>query len=224
MSVTFNPQAGQISALKSFQRVRTEEKTEKTGGQAQDQLEISAEGRQAVESLGLNSMTLDDFVNQAREQLGKQELEVNWTCTVDPDGQIWARTYAESYVSQLTELKETAENAIRDYYADAYQEVLDSSPGAPLPDLLNFVSAKYLCSWSDFFDASMPANQRLWTHRQLSAMLTGTSLGLNDPYALKGIHIPTSEEISETARKAADEKISELVRQAKEASGITEGG
>ena len=68
----------------------------------------------------------------------------------------------------------------------------------------------------------MSANQRLWTHRQLSAMLTGTSLGLNDPYALKGIHIPTSEEINETARNAANDKISELVRQAKEANGITE--
>ena len=222
MSITFNPHVGQVSALRSSQRVRTEEKAAKTGGQAQDQLEISAEGRQAVESLGLNSMTLDDFVAKAREQLGQQELEVNWNATVDPDGQIWARAYCESYTSQLMELKETAENAIRDYYSDAYQEVLDSSPGAPLPDLLNFVSAKYLCSWSDFFDGSMSANQRLWTHRQLCAMLTGTSFGLNDPYALKGIHIPTSEEINETARNAANDKISELVRQAKEASGIIE--
>lgn len=222
MNVAFDSHVGQVSALRSSQRVRTEEKTANTGGQAQDQFEISAEGRQAVESLGLNSMTLDDFVAKAREQLGKQELEVNWNATVDPDGQIWARAYCESYVSQLMELKETAENAIRDYYSDAYQEVLDSSPGAPLPDLLNFVSAKYLCSWSDFFDGSMPANQRLWTHRQLCAMLTGTSFGLNDPYALKGIHIPTSEEISEIARNAANDKISELVRQAKETSGITE--
>ena len=222
MSVTFNPRAGQVSALRSSQRVRTEEKTANTGGQAQDQLEISAEGRQAVESLGLNSMTMDDFVAKAREQLGEQKLEVNWNATVDPDGQIWARAYCESYVSQIMQFKGTAENAIRDYYADAYQEVLDSSPGAPLPDLLNFVSAKYLCSWSDFFDGSMPANQRLWTHHQLSAMLTGTSFGLNDPYALKGVHIPNVEETAEIARKAADNKINELVRQAKEASGIAE--
>ena len=222
MSVTFDPHVGQVSALRSSQRVRTEEKTANTGGQAQDQLEISAEGRQAVESLGLNSMTLDDFVAKAREQLNQQELEVNWNATVDPDGQIWARAYCESYVSQAMQFKETAENAIRDYYADAYREVLDISPGAPLPDLLNFVSAKYLCSWSDFFDGSMSANQRLWTHHQLSAMLTGTSFGLNDPYALKGIHIPNVEETTEIARKAADDKISELIRQAKEASGITE--
>ena len=132
MNVAFDSHVGQVSALRSSQRVRTEEKTANTGGQAQDQLEISAEGREAAESLSLNSMTLDDFVAKAREQLGKQELEVNWNATVDPDGQIWARAYCESYVSQLMELKETAENAIRDYYADAYQEVLDSSPGAPL--------------------------------------------------------------------------------------------
>lgn len=93
MSVAFNPRAGQVSALKSYRYAKAEEKTTAMGGQAQDQLELSAEGRQTVESFGLNSMTTDDFMAQVREQLGRQELEVNWNATVDPDGQIWCKAY-----------------------------------------------------------------------------------------------------------------------------------
>ena len=51
-------------------------------------------------------------------------------------------------------------------------------------------------------------------------MLTGTGLRLNDPYALKEIHIPTNEETTKIARQAADAKISELVRQAKQDAGV----
>ena len=49
-----------------------------------------------------------------------------------------------------------------------------------------------------------------------AAMLTGSGLRLNDPYALKGIHIPTDEETAKNAKQAADDTISALVRQAKE--------
>ena len=220
MSVTFNPQVGQVSALRSFQRVKTKEKTAETGSQSQDQLEISAEGQRSTAPFSLNGMTADDFMAKVQEQLGEQKLEVNWNATVDPDGQIWCKAYFESYVSQAMEFKQTAESAIKDYYAGAYQEALNSSPS--LPQQLNFIAAKYQCSWSDYFDASMPAAQRQWTYTQLHAMLTGTSLRLNDHFALKNIHIPNFEETTEIARKAADDKISELVRQAKEASGITE--
>ena len=220
MNVTFDPQAGQVSPLRSFQRIKTEEQTAKTGGQSQDQLEISAEGRQAAAPFGLNGLTADDLMAQVREQLGEQKLEVNWNATVDPDGQIWCKAYFDSYVSQAMEFKRTAESAIKDYYGDAYQEALNSSPS--LPQQLNFIAAKYQCSWSGYFDASMPAAERQWTYTQLHAMLTGTGLRLNDPYALKDIHIPNVEETTQIARKAADDKISELVRQAKEASGITE--
>lgn len=220
MSVTFNPQAGQISALRSFQRMKAEEKITKTGGQSQDQLEISAEGRQAAAPFSLNGMTADDFMAKVREQLGEQKLEVNWNATVDPDGQIWCKAYFESYVSQAMEFRRTAESAIKDYYADAYQEALNSGPS--LPQQMGFIAAKYQCSWSDCFDASMPAAERQWTYTQLRAMLTGTRLRLNDPYALKDIHIPNVEETTQIARKAADDKISELVRQAREANGITE--
>ena len=220
MSVTFNPQAGQVPVLSFFRGAKPWEKTTKTVGQSQDQLEISAEGQQTAAPFGLNSMTAEDFMAKVREQLSEQQLEVNWNATVDPDGQIWCKAYFESYVSQTMEFKSTAENAIKDYYADACQEALNSGPS--LPQQLNFIAAKYQCSWSDCFDPSMPAAQRQWTYTQLRAMLTGTGLRLNDPYALKDIHIPNVEETTEIARKAADDKISELVRQAKKASGIAE--
>lgn len=222
MSVTFDPRAGQVSALRSYQYVKAEEKQATIGGQAQDRFKLSAEGQQAVGSFGLNSMTTDDLMAQVREQLGGQELEVNWNATVDPDGQIWCKAYFDSYASQVTQFRDTAESAIKDYYSNAHQEALNNPLGASLPQQLNFIAAKYQCSWSDYFDASMPAAERQWTYTQLRAMLTGTSLRLNDPYALKGIHIPTVEETTEIARKAADDKIGELVRQAKGADGIAE--
>ena len=225
MSVTFDPRAGQVSPLRSFQYIKAEEKPAKTGGQSQDQLDISAEGRQAAAPFGLNGMTADEYMTKVREQLGEQQLgeqqlEVNWNATVDPDGQIWCKAYFESYVSQAMEFKNTAESAIKDYYSDVYQEALNSSPS--LPQQLNFITAKYLCSWSNCFDTTMPAAERQWAYTQLHAMLTGTGLRLNDPYALKGIHIPNVEETTQIARKTADDKINELVRQAKEANGITE--
>ena len=216
MNVTFNPRAGQISALRSSQYIKSTEKATEADGQSQDQLKLSSEGRQAVESFGLNSITTDDFMAKVREQLGEQELEVNWNATVDPDGQIWCKAYFDSYASQVTQFRDTAESAIMDYYSGPYQEALNNPLGASLPQQLNFIAAKYQCSWSDYFDASMPAAERQWAYTQLRAMLTGTGLRLNDPYALKNIHSPTVEETTEIARKAADDKINELIRQAKE--------
>ena len=219
MSVTLNPQAGQISSLRSFQFAKTEKKDAQITEQSQDQMEISQEGRQAVADTGLNGMTAEDFMAQVREQLGEQKLEVNWNAAVDPDGQIWCKSYFDAYVSQVTQFRDTAESAIKDYYADAYQEALHSPLGTDLPSQLNFLAAKYQCSWTEYFDADMPAGQRQWTYTQVRAMLTGTGLRLNDPYALKDIHIPTSEETTRLAKQAADNKISELVQQLTRSSG-----
>ncbi len=219
MSVTLNPQAGQISSLRSFQFAKTEKKDAQITEQSQDQMEISREGRQAVADTGLNGMTAEDFMAQVREQLGEQKLEVNWNAAVDPDGQIWCKSYFDAYVSQVTQFRDTAESAIKDYYADAYQEALHSPLGTDLPSQLNFLAAKYQCSWTEYFDADMPAGQRQWTYTQVRAMLTGTGLRLNDPYALKDIHIPTSEETTRLAKQAADNKISELVQQLTRSSG-----
>ena len=220
MGVTFNPLTRQISPMRAARFAAPEEKA-KAAGQPQDQMEISRDGRQSTVGLDLNGMTTEDFMAQVHQQLSEQKLEVNWNAAVDPDGQIWCGAYFDSYVSQATAFRDTAESAIRDYYADAYQEVLNSPLGRDLPSQLNFIAAKYQCSWTDYFAASMPAGERQWTYTQVRAMLTGTGLRLNDPYALKGIHIPTSEETTKIARQAADDRISGLVRQSKEAPGIS---
>ena len=231
MDITFTPLSSQISPMRSAQFAAPAEKASKSAGRAQDQMEMSQAGQQAAtetevpdleqirEKLeaNLGSMTKDEFMSAIREQLGEQKLEVNWNATVDPDGQIWCKAYFDSYASQVTQFRDAAESTIKDYYAGAYQEALHSPLGSSLPQQLNFIAAKYQCSWSDYFDASMPAGERQWTYTQVRAMLTNTGLRLNDPYALKDIHIPTAEETSKTARQAADDKISALVQQAKAA-------
>ena len=179
-------------------------------------MDISQGGRQAAD-LNLNGITAEAFMEQVHQQLGEQKLEVNWNAAVDPDGQIWCKAYFDSYVSQATQFRDAAESAIKSHYAGAYQEALNSPLGRDLTGQLNFLAAKYQCSWSDYFDASIPAGERQWTYTQVRAMLTNTGLRLNDPYALKDIHVPTAEETSKTARQAADDKISALVQQAKAA-------
>ena len=222
MDVMFNPSARPISSMQAARSATPEEKEAKAAGQSLDQMEISQEGRQSTVNLNLNGLTIEDFMAQAHQQLGEQKLEVNWNATVDPDGQIWCKAYFDSYVSQVTQFRDTAESAIKDYYAGTYQEALNSPLGSSLPQQLNFLAAKYQCSWSKYFDASMPAGERQWTYTQVRAMLTGTGLKLNDPFALKDIHIPTAEETTKIAKQAADNRISELVRQTKEASGISD--
>lgn len=228
MDITFNPSARQISPMQTARFAAPEEKAAQTAQQPQDRMEISQKGRQAAKSVPgfdqswekmeafLGSMTKNDFMSTVWEQLGEQNLEVNWNAAMDPDGQIWCKAYFDSYVSQVTEFKDTAESAIKNYYADAYQEALNSPLGSSLPQQLNFLAAKYQCSWSDYFDASIPVGERQWTYTQVRAMLTGTGLRLNDPYALKDVHIPTVEETTKAAKQAADDKISQLARQAME--------
>lgn len=232
MNVAATPLTQQISPMRSARFASPVKSEAKVASQPQDKMDISQEGLQAaahepnsnsqsLENLVINlgQMTKDEFMSAVREQLGEQKLEVNWNATVDPDGQIWCKAYFDSYASQVTQFRDTAESAIKDHYADAYQEALNSPLGQELPSQLNFIAAKYQCSWSDYFDANMPAAERQWTYTQLRAMLTGTSLRLNDPFALKGIHIPTNEEITKAAVQAADDRISQLVHQAK---GITD--
>lgn len=231
MDITFDPRARQISPMRTARSAAPQQRETQTAGQSQDTMEISHEGQQAAagapdldqswEKLeaALRSMSRDGSVSTLREQLDEQELEINWNATVDPDGQIWCKSYFDSFVSQVTEFRDTAERAIKEHYVDAYQEALNSPLGQDLPSQLNFIAAKYQCSWTDYFDASMPAGERQWTYTQVRAMLTGSGLHLNDPYALKGIHIPTDEETSKNARQAADDTISALVRQAKADAG-----
>lgn len=216
MDITSILQAGQLSPMRPAKFTAPADQEQTTPGCSLDRMDISQGGRQAAD-LNLNGMTAEAFMEQVHQQLGEQKLEVNWNAAVDPDGQIWCKAYFDSYVSQATQFRDAAESAIKSHYAGAYQEALNSPLGRDLTGQLNFLAAKYQCSWSDYFDASIPAGERQWTYTQVRAMLTNTGLRLNDPYALKDIHVPTAEETSKTARQAADDKISALVQQAKAA-------
>lgn len=217
MNVTPIYNTGQLALIRNARSAPSQEHT--AAGQSQDQLELSQEGRQVsaqAEKAALLDMTKEDIMSMAQEQLEEQRLEINWNASVDPDGQIWCKAYFDSYTTQAVQFRDTAENAIQDYYAAPYQEALNNPLGSSLPQQLNFIAAKYQCSWSDFFDASIPADQRQWTYTQVRAMLTGTGLRLNDPFALKDISIPTVEETSKIAKQEADNTIRQLAGQAKE--------
>ncbi|MCI8437005.1 MAG: hypothetical protein HFF59_09680 [Lawsonibacter sp.] len=220
MNVTPIYNTGQLALIRNARSAPSQEHT--AAGQSQDQLELSQEGRQVsaqAEKAALLDMTKEDIMSMAQEQLEEQRLEINWNASVDPDGQIWCKAYFDSYTTQAVQFRDTAENAIQDYYAAPYQEALNNPLGSSLPQQLNFIAAKYQCSWSDFFDASIPADQRQWTYTQVRAMLTGTGLRLNDPFALKDISIPTVEETSKIAKQEADNTIRQLAGQAKEQNG-----
>lgn len=66
----------------------------------------------------------------------------------------------------------------------------------------------------------MPTDQRQWTYTQVKAMLTGSRVALNDPFALAASGLD-SKNMDEIARKAAADKINELIQQAKEAAGVS---
>ena len=220
MNVTPIYNTGQLALIRNARSAPSQEHT--AAGQSQDQLELSQEGRQVsaqAEKAALLDMTKEDIMSMAQEQLKEQRLEINWNASVDPDGQIWCKAYFDSYTTQAVQFRDTAENAIQDYYAAPYQEALNNPLGSSLPQQLNFIAAKYQCSWSDFIDASIPADQRQWTYTQVRAMLTGTGLRLNDPFALKDISIPTVEETSKIAKQEADNTIRQLAGQAKEQNG-----
>lgn len=220
MNVTPIYNTGQLALIRNARSAPSQEHT--AAGQSQDQLELSQEGRQVsaqAEKAALLDMTKEDIMSMAQEQLEEQRLEINWNASVDPDGQIWCKAYFDSYTTQAVQFRDTAENAIQDYYAAPYQEALNNPLGSSLPQQLNFIAAKYQCSWSDFFDTSIPADQRQWTYTQVRAMLTGTGLRLNDPFALKDISIPTVEETSKIAKQEADNTIRQLAGQAKEQNG-----
>lgn len=239
MDITFDPKASQISKLYTGRFATPEEKEAMEAAKVetqepQDKIEISQKGRDAVSAAPdeidfdemakktnawLSSMTQDEFMDLMREQLGEPEqLEINWVAVVDPDHMIWTKTYADSMLSQCKEVA----GVIKDYYADAYQDAMNSPLGNSLTQRLNYIAAKYLCSWSDYYDASIPDGERPWLYDQLSRMLTGRRVVLNDPYALAGTGLNQDGSIDKNARKAATDKIEELIRQAKAEAGIVE--
>lgn len=231
MDITFNPRANQISKLYTARFAEPEGKEVAAKG-PEDQVEISRDGRDAASAseggIGFDemaeklaaqivSMTKEDFFAMMREQLGEpKQLEINWNAQVDPDGSVWAKGYIDSLVSQVN----TARSTIENYYSDAYQDALNNPLGSSLTGQLNYLAAKYQCSWSDFFDGSMPAGQRQWTYNQVKAMLTGSRVALNDPYALVGSGLDVKS-MDDVARKAAADKIQGLIQQAREAAGVS---
>ncbi len=215
MNVKLNPLARQMSTLHTAYFVKPEEKKETYISPKSDTVNISKEGQQSaydrLEKLAdnvaekLSTITKEDFMKQFKQLQGNNPLEINPYREVDPDGSIARKTYFESYIGQL---KDT-ENTIRNYYSNAYEEAIS----API-DSLAFISGKYLCDWSDYFDPSMPEKERQWTHSQIRAMLTDTHIALNDPYALAASGGPkTVSQMDEIAKQAVKNKLDMLLEQ-----------
>ena len=79
---------------------------------------------------------------------------------------------------------------------------------------LSFISGKYLCDWSDYYDPSIPANERKWTYHQLHALLTGSNVALNDPYALASHGgTKTVDELDAIAKQAVKDKLDALIKE-----------
>lgn len=221
MDVTLNPAARRISTLYTAHFAETKEvqetKSETEPRSQQDQVSISQEGLTAASdgfdamakkiAAHLGTVTKEDFIGQIKQWQSENQikLEVDPYRAVDPDGSIATKTYFESYLGQLQE----QENTIKNYYAGAYEEAT-SAPIAPL----TFISGKYLCDWSDYYDPSIPTKERQWTHHQLWAMLTDTQVALNDPYALAASGGPkTVDQMDAIARKAVKDKLDSLIKE-----------
>ena len=214
MDIKLNSITRQMSTLHTAQ---SEEKNDKTILQSNsDQVTFSQEGQKAVynqlENLAnkvaekMSSMTKEDFMKQVKqlENKNQNKLKIDPYKKVDPDGSIARKTYFESYLGQLKDTEDT----IKNYYTDVYNEAISSEI-----DSITFISRKYLCTWSNYFDPSMPAKERQWTHHQLRAMLTDSHIALNDPYALSSSGGPkTVEQMDKIAKQAVKEKLEELLK------------
>lgn len=187
-----------------------------------DEAVISAEGMQAAEKnagrfSGMKSMTrdaeFDNMLKDIKEQTG--DLEINWNAAVDPDGSIYAKAYAESIVMQYQE----AEKNIMEYYSGAHKENLS------FDNPYNHIYAKYISNdlfpESQYFRSDMSEQERKMAFYQERAMLWGSHVNLNDPYALASYGgVLTMDKVESTARKYAKEKLDILIRERKEALNI----
>ncbi len=214
MNITLNTNNRQISMIRTGHFAAAEGKAAAaTSAPDRDQITISQEGRDHLETLGdkvesqLSTMTKEDFMDKVRQWQSENQtkLEVDHYREVDPDGSIARKTYFESYLGQL----KNTEDTIKEYYADAYKEAVL----API-NSQTFISAKYLCDWSDYYDSSIPEEERQWTHFQLKAMLTDSNVALNDPYALAAVGGPKNVfEMDEIARQAVKDKLDALMKE-----------
>lgn len=189
-----------------------------------DQVLISSEGREAAQAgsaAGELTRILDkepEAVWAAIEAAPKQELEVNYVATVDPDHTIWAKAYGDALLEQYKQDEQT----IRDYYAGEHAK----NSSMPLMDALYYLNHKYLDPYSSFpeFRSGMSRDERLTAYKQeRSLLITGRIYTYNDPYALASTGGPKNFfDMEPEARKTADAKIEALIREYKQAHGITD--
>ena len=214
MNVTLNTDNRRISSMRTIHFATAEDKNAAVSHTSnRDQVTISQEGRDRLEVLvdkvenQLSAMTKEDFMGMLKQWKSENQpkLEVDPYQKVDPDGSIARKVYFESYLGQLKDM----ENTIKSYYADAYEEAVS----API-DSLTFISGKYLCDWSDYYDPNIPDQERQWTHHQLWAMLTDSNVALNDPYAFASSGgTKTVDEMDKIAKQAVKDKLDSLVKE-----------
>ncbi len=190
-----------------------DQNTATAGASDRDQVTFSQEGRDSLEAMAdktveqLSKMTKEEFMDMLRKWQNENQtrLEADPYRKVDPDGSIANKIYFESYLGQLKEQEDT----IRRYYADAYNEAISAQINS-----LAFISGKYLNEWSVYFDPDMPKQERQWAHRQLQAMLTDSSVALNDPYALAASGgAKTADEMEKIAKQAVKDRLDALIKE-----------
>lgn len=213
MNIMMNPENYQMLSLKTGRYTAAEDKKVSLYSSSErDEAIISEEGRRGLES-DLNAMTKEDFMDMFRQWQNENplKLEVNSFSSyrkVDPDGSIATKVYFESYIGQLEENRRTIEA----YYADACREAMSSPLGNDTTAALSYIAGRYLCSWSCYFNGNLPADERKWSYIQLSSMINGTGVALNDPYALAASGGPkTAEQMDKIARQAVKEKLDALL-------------
>ena len=185
-----------------------------------DRIAISQEGQDAIEEAGSDQLegvllrtTKEEVMAQLEEGRQAHPLEVNWNATVDPDGSVYAKAYFDSFITQY----ETARQTIQDYYTPGHEENLTFS------NPYNHLVEKYLYSSSPYFQKDMTQAQRDMAFRQERALLLGGELALNDPWALKDSGgVLTNEKMTETARKAAQDMLDQLIADYKKEHGIVD--
>ena len=214
MNVTLNTDNRRFSSMRAIHFATAEDKnTAVKHTSNRDQVTISQEGCDSLEVMvdkvenQLSTMTKEDFMDMLKQWKNENQLklEVDPYRKVDPDGSIARKTYFESYLGQLKDMEDT----IKSYYADAYEEAVS----APINSLA-FISGKYLCDWSDYYDPNIPKQERQWTHHQLWAMLTDSNVALNDPYALASSGgTKTVDEMDKIAKQAVKDKLDSLIKE-----------
>lgn len=230
MNIKLNTPPGNIVPTAARMQMEKAQKTEpsaRSPRRLSDQIFISAEGREAAQAAPLDSAAdeltriLDEepeAVWAAIEAAPQQELEINYVATVDPDHTIWTRAYCDALMEQYKKDEQT----IRDYYAGEHAK----NSSMPLEDALWYLNHKYLDPYSSFpeFRSDMSRDERLTAYKQeRSLLITGRIYTYNDPYALASTGGPTSFfDLEPEARKAADARIEALIREYKQAHGITD--